>query len=302
MTPENEAAQLGQFIPVHYHHNMLLDEERMQGFRAAIDYIVKPGMKVLELGGGTGVLSLFAARTAAKVWCVERNPALVATARQTFARNFRGEVVEVVRADAFDYLPPEPVDVVICEMLHVALLREKQIEVIDSFKKRYLEKFGGPLPTFIPEACIQAVQPVQQNFVYEGCFITTPVFQNPVVQNNRTTPLADPALYQTFTYEQDLSMQCSWAGTITATASGSLNALRFVTKNILAICTEECSTIDWRNAYLVLPLAMSIPVEAGDTIEVAFSYPVGAPLEALQPTVRVIRAAQTHELPQVAMA
>ncbi len=301
MTVNNEAMQLGQFIPVHYHHNMLLDEERMQGFRAAIDYVVKPGMKVLELGGGTGVLSLFAARTAAKVYCVERNPALVATARQTFARNYRGDVVEVVQADAFDYLPPEPVDVVICEMLHVALLREKQIEVIASFKKRYMEKFGLPLPIFVPEACIQAVQPVQQNFVYEGCFITTPVFQNPVVQNNRTVALADPALYQTFAYEHDLAMHISWFGTITATTPGSLNALRFVTKNILAICQEEHTTIDWRNAYLVMPLATSLQVEAGDSIEIAFSYTVGAQLDALQPSVRVIPAAQSHELRRVAM-
>jgi hypothetical protein len=39
------------------------------------------------------------------------------------------------------------------------LLRKKQIPVIDSFKKRYLEKFDGPLPVFIPEASIQAIQP-----------------------------------------------------------------------------------------------------------------------------------------------
>ncbi len=299
MTSICESAQLGQFIPVQYHHNMLLDEARMQGFREAIEYVVKPGMKVLELGGGTGVLSLFASRTAEKVWCVERNPALVATARQTFARNYRGKIVEVVEADAFDYLPPEPVDVVICEMLHVALLREKQIEVIDSFKKRYLQKFGLPLPVFVPEACIQAVQPVQQNFVYEGCFITTPVFQNPVVSGTRTVSLADPAIFQSFSYDSELDMRCSWHGTIAATASGTLNALRFITKNILAISTRSQSTIDWHNAYLVLPLAEPQQIEAGDMIAIEFSYPVGAPLEALQPKVEVYSAAIARPRPQV---
>ncbi|HSB97806.1 MAG TPA: methyltransferase domain-containing protein [Spongiibacteraceae bacterium] len=287
----SEDAQLGQFIPLHYHHNMLLDEARMQGFRAALDYAVQPGAKVLELGGGTGILSFFAARRAAKVWCVERNPVLVETARRMLSVNSGGEKVTVVCADAFNYLPPEPVDVVICEMLHVGLLREKQIEMIHSFKRRYLEKFGGPLPVFVPEACIQAVQPVQQNFVYEGCFITAPVFQNPVVTSNRTIGLADPVLYQSFTYDSNLTLQCSWRGTIAATQSGSLNALRFVTKNILAIRLDTRSTIDWHNAYLVLPLPQSQQVEAGDLIEIDFSYAVGAPLEALQPAVRVIRAA-----------
>ena len=53
---EIESCYLGQFIPVHYHHNMLMDQNRMHGFKSAIDYAVKPGMKVLELGGGTGAL------------------------------------------------------------------------------------------------------------------------------------------------------------------------------------------------------------------------------------------------------
>jgi hypothetical protein len=56
------------------------------------------------------------------------------------ALNPNGEKVEVIHADAFEYLPPEPVDVVICEMIHVGMLREKQVEVIESFKRRYTER------------------------------------------------------------------------------------------------------------------------------------------------------------------
>ncbi|MGC4002533.1 MAG: hypothetical protein QM811_05070 [Pirellulales bacterium] len=71
-----EEMLLGQFIPLHYHFNMLQDRTRMEPFREAIEMVVPVGGKVLELGGGTGVLSWFAAQRAAKVWCVERNPAL----------------------------------------------------------------------------------------------------------------------------------------------------------------------------------------------------------------------------------
>ena len=53
---EIESCYLGQFIPVHYHHNMLMDQNRMHNFKSAIHYAVHPGAKVLELGGGTGVL------------------------------------------------------------------------------------------------------------------------------------------------------------------------------------------------------------------------------------------------------
>jgi protein arginine N-methyltransferase 1 len=149
--------ELGQFIPLAYHYNMLTDEARMTAFQDAMALAVTPGCRVLELGGGTAALSFFAAQRGANVCCVERNPELVHEARRILALNPGGERVTVIEADAFDYLPAEPVDVVICEMLHVGMLREKQIAVIDSFKQRYRAKFGEKLPRFIPEAFFQEI-------------------------------------------------------------------------------------------------------------------------------------------------
>ena len=108
-----EELLLGQFIPLHYHFNMLRDQTRMVPFREAIELTVPDGATVLELGGGTGVLSWFAAQKARQVWCVERNPALVRASRSFLRSNLNGERVTVVQADAMNYLPPEPVDVVI---------------------------------------------------------------------------------------------------------------------------------------------------------------------------------------------
>ncbi len=287
MQHNDEARELGQFIPVHYHYNMLLDEARMSGFRAALEHVVKPGARVLELGGGTGVLSFFAAARASRVWCVERNPALVREARRISALNPNGQRIEIVQADAFDYLPPEPVDVVVCEMLHVGLLREKQIAVLDSFKRRYLEKFGGPLPAFVPEACVQAVQPIQQDFTYEGYYAPVMLFQNPVATQDRTLGLASPAVFQQFFYDQPLPSRCEWQGEFIAERDGVCNALRLITKNLLALRLHERDSIDWFNAYLVVPLDTPLPVRAGDAIAIEFGYEPGASLEALRPQVAV---------------
>ena len=79
---------LGQFIPIHYHYQMLTQEPRIGGFEQAIAAVVQPGMKVLELGAGTGVLSFFAARAgASKVWAVERIPHVAKAARRFLARH-----------------------------------------------------------------------------------------------------------------------------------------------------------------------------------------------------------------------
>lgn len=285
MTKLRDELELGQFIPLHYHYNMLNDNARVAGFKAAIEQVVRPGARVLELGGGTGVLSFFAARQGARVWCVERNPQLVHEARKTLARNhFTGEVA-VIEADAFDYLPPEPVEVVICEMIHVAMLREKQIPVIASFKQRYREKFGGPLPVFVPEAFIQAVQPVHQSFNFEGYYAPAPLFQDPGAQQNRTWELGQPVVYQIARYEDTLPTRCDWQGEISIERAGTLNALRFITKNILAILPQQGNSIDWHSQYLVMPLEEALQVEAGQKLQVRFDCAPGDPLDALRPEV-----------------
>jgi type I protein arginine methyltransferase len=283
---EIESCYLGQFIPVHYHHNMLMDQNRMHGFKTAIDFAVFPGAKVLELGGGTGVLSWFAAAKANKVWCIEFNPDMVKEARKMLALNPNGHKVEVVHADAFEYLPPEPVDVVICEMIHVGMLREKQVEVIESFKLRYLQRFGGPLPLFLPEAVIMAVQPLSQEYDFEGFYAPIVQFQETAAIYPGTVELAAPAVYSILDFSQPTDTMIGWEGKFLIEKSGTVNAMRFVTKNILAVVPERSSTIDWLNHYMSLPLPNPVTVKAGDWLQVDFRYRAGGSIPSLQASLR----------------
>ncbi len=299
---EIESCYLGQFIPVHYHHNMLMDQNRMHGFKSAINYAVKPGAKVLELGGGTGVLSWFAAARAAKVYCVELNPDMVKAARKMLSMNPNGHKVEVVHADAFEYLPPEPVDVVICEMIHVAMLREKQVEVMESFKRRYLARFGGPLPVFLPEAVIMAVQPLQQDYDFEGFYAPIVQFQETQTAKPGTLELAPPAVYSILDFSQPVDTTIAWQGRFLIEKAGVVNAMRFITKNILAVVAEENSTIDWLNHYMSLPMAHPVEVRAGDVLQVQFQYRAGGSIPALEAAivVEVLRTEVDASVPQVA--
>ncbi|HEX8611786.1 MAG TPA: methyltransferase domain-containing protein [Telluria sp.] len=284
---EIESCYLGQFIPVHYHHNMLMDQNRMHGFKSAIHYAVFPGAKVLELGGGTGVLSWFAAAKAEKVYCVEFNPDMVKEARKMMSMNPNGHKVEVVHADAFEYLPPEPVDIVICEMIHVGMLREKQVEVIESFKRRYLARFGGPLPRFLPEAVIMAVQPLQQEYDFEGFYAPIVQFQETTVIHPGTVELAPPSVYSILDFSQPLDTRIAWEGKFLVEKNGVVNAMRFITKNVLAVVSEENATIDWLNHYMTLPLQQGVQCKAGDVLQVSFHYRAGGSIPSLEAAIRV---------------
>jgi len=280
--------ELGQFIPLHYHFHMLDDVARTGAFEEAIARTVRPGARVLELGGGTGVLSFFAARGAAHVWCVERNPEVARETRRLLALNGCTDTVEVVEADAADYVPPQPVDVVVCEMLHVALLVEQQLPVLSAFKENYLAALGPPLPRFIPEAMLQAVQPVQQSFEFHGYVAPTVHYQDGAAEQPRTRELGVPVVYQTLDVAEAIARRVAWTGSLTMTQPGSLNAVRFITKNLLAILPAEQRSVEWVMNYLIVPLAAAIDVGPGDTVEVAFDYAFGGPLDSLQPTARLV--------------
>ncbi|MBS2016348.1 MAG: 50S ribosomal protein L11 methyltransferase [Deltaproteobacteria bacterium] len=277
---------LGQFIPIHYHYQMLDQEPRIGGFEAAIQAVVKPGMKVVELGGGTGVLSFFAARAgASKVYCVERIPHVARAARRFLHTNGVSNRVEVINADASEYLPPTRVDVVVCEMLHTAMLREKQLAVIASFKKRYLERFGGPLPLFIPEAAVMAMQPVTTNYDFHGYQAAVPMFIDGSGNGRRFEGMAAPALYAAFQYSEDFPTHFEIDHCAEITETGTVNALRFMTKNLLTILEAEGRSIDWDMHDLLVPLSTPVAVKAGDVVRIRFRYSAGDSLLALQESI-----------------
>ena len=176
--------------------------------------------------------------------------------------------------------------VVICEMIHVAMLREKQVEVIENFKQRYLKQFGGPLPVFLPEAVLMAVQPVQQEYDFEGFYAPIVQFQQPGVVHPGTLELGQPAVYSLIDFTQPNDLAYRWEGRIAIERDGTLNALRFVTKNILAVVPERSSTIDWLNHYMTLPLAEPVNVRAGDVVQIGFAYRAGGQIQSLQAAMR----------------
>ncbi len=286
---------------------MLLDEARMIGFRRALELVVPVGGRVLELGTGTGVLSFFAARSgAAQVWCVERQPELAERARLLLADNGVAGQVEVVTGDAFAYLPPEPVDVVVCEMLHSALLRESQVRMLAEFRARYQEKFGPTLPVFVPQASLLGVEPIQFDFDFFGYRAPLPLFEDPANPlDQRVRALGPVVPYKIVDYLNAPVETIGYEGPLAIEAAGECNALRFITKNVLAIDETESTAaiapdsagqavspgiVEWMNQNLVIPLPKAVTVEAGAGLTARFEYRPGDEIEALLDSLQVSAA------------
>jgi hypothetical protein len=94
-------------------------------------------------------------------------------------------------------------------------------------------------------------------------------------------------------FNQPTGLGIRWEGSFTMERSGTVNALRFITKNILAVLMKQSTTIDWLNHYMVLPLAESVNVAAGQQLHVSFQYRAGGSIPSLQNTLRADLVSQS---------
>ncbi len=130
---------------LHEHFRMLRDDVRTDGYRRAIDEVVGENSVVLDLGCGTGILSVFASRAgAARVYAIEC-AAIGRLAEAIFAAN--ATPVVLLRGKADEVSIPERINVLVSEWMGLFLFREKMFEAVVSMRDRVLAEDGVMLPS-----------------------------------------------------------------------------------------------------------------------------------------------------------
>jgi SAM-dependent methyltransferase len=128
------------------HEPMLFDAVRCEAFRRAIAGAVGPGDAVLDLGAGTGILSVFAALAGARVvYAVERTH-IADLARKIAAENGFGDRIRVLQGDMETLDPPEPVDLIVSEWLGGYGVDENLLPVVVMARDRWLRPEGRMVP------------------------------------------------------------------------------------------------------------------------------------------------------------
>jgi predicted RNA methylase len=168
-----------------YPYICLIDQERTLAFRKAIRQVVKPGDTVIEIGAGSGILSLFAAEAgAAHVYAVEIDPLLCKTLQKTIDLNNVTEVIEVVKGDALEVDLPKNVDVVIGEIIETGLLDEMQVQVINNL---HAKGVIGEQTKVIPQGYETYLQLVNVENTFYGYKIAAPIHNWPYYSKDSKT-------------------------------------------------------------------------------------------------------------------
>lgn len=129
-----------------FHASMLSDERRTGTYLEAILHTVRAGDIVLDIGAGTGVLSLFACLAGARrVYAVEHGPVLD-LAKDLAVRNGFEDRIEFRRCWSTELELPEPVDVVVTETIGNMAFDEGIIAAVCDARERLLRPGGRIVP------------------------------------------------------------------------------------------------------------------------------------------------------------
>jgi len=136
-----------------WHFTMLNDEHRNACYDAAIRDAVRPGSLVLDIGTGSGLLAMMAARAgAAHVYACESVPVIAEKARQIVEANGFAERITIIPKSSLELRIgadlPRQADVLVSEIVDVLLLGEGIVRTL----AHALRELVGAAARVIPRA------------------------------------------------------------------------------------------------------------------------------------------------------
>ena len=145
-TSERDTSYANSYAHFAIHHEMLSDKVRTESYREALLAGVQ-GKHVLDLGCGTGILSMFSAKGgAASVTGIDMSD-IAHQAMDIVRENGLDDTVTIVKGKLEEAdLPRNSFDVIVSEWMGYFLLYEGMLDSVIEARKKYLSVGGRVLP------------------------------------------------------------------------------------------------------------------------------------------------------------
>ncbi len=143
---ENDGDYFASYDDPGVHRLMISDHARTDAYRMALEGLVEPGMRVLDIGTGTGILAMFAARAGAEVWAIDES-AIIGIARELARANHLESRIHFIRDRAESIELPVQVDLLVSEWMGFFGLAECMFRSVIAARDVHLAPGGMMLPS-----------------------------------------------------------------------------------------------------------------------------------------------------------
>ncbi|MFX1483231.1 MAG: 50S ribosomal protein L11 methyltransferase [Promethearchaeota archaeon] len=256
------------------HAAMLLGQKtRLAKFREAINQVVRTNDYVVDIGTGSGVLAIMAAKAGArKVFAIDINKESLQYARHAAELNCVDDNIQFVENHFSEFIPDDKADVVICEMLSSILLVEQQVPASLHAINNILKQGG----VIIPEKATVFAVPVECPIMAERFEFEDLTFPKVVqtVNSDLERDLADIQVLHEFDFrEPPNNLEINRVLTFHMISDGILHGLVGLFEAQLYGNIKLDMEDGWKQLFL--PLENPLSVEEGDEVRIRISYTPG---------------------------
>ncbi|MDJ0947303.1 MAG: tetratricopeptide repeat protein [Alphaproteobacteria bacterium] len=295
LDPENADARRrlrearSRLVPL-WHFPMLNDEARNDAYRRAIERAVTPEAVVLDIGAGSGLLAMIAARAGARqVVSCEMVAPIAETAREIIARNGLADRIALIAKRSTDLRLGEDMaeraDVLIHEIFDDGLLGELVVPVVELARAHLAKPDAVVLPraATVYASLVESAELAHCNRVTEACGFDVEPFNSfaesmPVgfrLKDFAHRRLSDPVEVLRFDFAGPPIRAERRRVEIPARAAGALDlvALWFrieLDEEISVDTGPDAEGTHWKQVLQIFPAAT--PVQTGEAVAITVAH------------------------------
>ena len=252
----------------------LIDEEKASAFDKILRRHVKSNHTVLDIGTGSGILALLAARAGAKEVCaLEYDEYVAQVAKENIDRNGHSGTISVITEDArtIQYKKASHFDVVVMEMLTTGMVDEFQVQAINNLHKQKIIDHNTHL---IPKIQQTYIAPAHTDFT--NCGFSMKMVRHLWKHDKNdglVTALGNRVLLNHIDFSSPVEEHFAATVSMKIESSGLLNSIYMTSRTIVDDDTVLESTHSL-NASVAVPLPER-QVARGDIVNLEIKYRFG---------------------------